>query len=48
MDIHVHIEDHIIQLVDGDGMTNPDGGYVSTPSFKITAKNLGITTLYVS
>ncbi|KAJ4729295.1 nuclear pore complex protein [Melia azedarach] len=48
MDIRVHIEDHIIELVDNDATSSPDDGYVSMSSFKIMAKHLGITTLYVS
>ncbi|KAL5860539.1 hypothetical protein ACOSQ4_001835 [Xanthoceras sorbifolium] len=48
MDIHVYIESHIVELVDDDDVSTPDGGYVSSSSFKIMGKHLGITTLYVS
>ncbi|KAK9225059.1 hypothetical protein WN943_010100 [Citrus x changshan-huyou] len=48
MDIRVHIEDHIVELIDDDATSSPDGGYFSMSSFKIMAKHLGITTLYVS
>lgn len=47
MDIHVHIERDIVELVD-DGVSTRDGGYASSSSFKIFGKELGITTLYVS
>ncbi|KAE8694381.1 GP210 protein [Hibiscus syriacus] len=48
MNIHVHIEDVIVELVDKDDFSSPNGGYVSMQNFKIRAKHLGITTLYVS
>ncbi|KAK0591220.1 hypothetical protein LWI29_037217 [Acer saccharum] len=48
MDIHAYIKSHIVELVDDDDVSNPDGGYVSSSSFKIMGKQLGITTLYVS
>lgn len=48
MDIQVHIEDNIVELVDNDDNLSHGGGYVSKRSFKIMAKHLGITTLYVS
>lgn len=43
MNIRVHIEDHIVNLING----NIDG-YVKTPNFILQAKNRGITTLYIS
>ncbi|KAH7510680.1 hypothetical protein FEM48_ZijujUnG0099600 [Ziziphus jujuba var. spinosa] len=48
MNIQVHIEDHIVEFVDNDGISRPGGGYVSKPKFKIRATHLGITTFYVS
>ncbi|KAK9004035.1 hypothetical protein V6N11_001853 [Hibiscus sabdariffa] len=48
MNIHVHIEDDVVELVDKDDFSSPSGGYVSAQNFKIRAKHLGITTLYVS
>ncbi|XP_038715182.1 nuclear pore complex protein GP210 isoform X2 [Tripterygium wilfordii] len=47
MNIHVHIENHIVKLVDND-ISSPGGGHVSAPNFTIVAQHLGITTLYVS
>ncbi|KDP46416.1 hypothetical protein JCGZ_10256 [Jatropha curcas] len=48
MNIHVWIEDDIIQLVDENDAPNVGVGYINGPRFTIFAKNLGITTLYVS
>lgn len=48
MKISVHIEHHIIELMDNDGFTSLVDGYVSAPSFKIRGRRLGITTLFVS
>ncbi|KAK8586935.1 hypothetical protein V6N12_021454 [Hibiscus sabdariffa] len=48
MNIHVHIEDDIVELEDKDDFSSHSGGYVSAQNFKIRAKRLGITTLYVS
>lgn len=48
MNIRVYIEDHIVELVGNDDMLSPGDGYVNAPNFKIIAKHLGITTLYVS
>lgn len=48
MNIQVHIEDHIVELVDDDGISTFSSGYVREPKFKIKATKLGITTLYVS
>ncbi|XP_015576193.2 nuclear pore complex protein GP210 isoform X1 [Ricinus communis] len=47
MEIHVWIEDDIVELT-GNNVSNLGGGYVLGPKFKIIAKDLGITTLYVS
>ncbi|KAE8021482.1 hypothetical protein FH972_007367 [Carpinus fangiana] len=50
MNIHVHNEDHIIELIDIDDTSSPRDGYVNVkvPNFKIMGTHLGITTLYVS
>ncbi|OMO69335.1 Bacterial Ig-like, group 2 [Corchorus olitorius] len=48
MNIHVHIEDNIVELVEKDDISTPAGGYIGAQNFKIRAKYLGITTLYVS
>ncbi|KAA8548147.1 hypothetical protein F0562_004591 [Nyssa sinensis] len=48
MNICVHIEDHIVELVDGDDSPSPVDRYLKTPSFIIRARHLGVTTLYVS
>ena len=47
MNIHVHIEDDVVELVDKDDISSP-GGDIGAQNFKIRAKLLGITTLYVS
>lgn len=48
MNIHVHIEDHMVELVGIDDTSSPHGGHVKGPNFKIMGTRLGITTLYVS
>ncbi|KAK4603548.1 hypothetical protein RGQ29_012174 [Quercus rubra] len=48
MNIHVHIEDHIVELVGIDDTSSPHGGHVKGPNFKIMGTRLGISTLYVS
>lgn len=48
MNIHVHIEDHVVNLVDIDCTTSPCHGYVHSANFTIKGTRLGITTLYVS
>ncbi|XP_027357563.1 nuclear pore complex protein GP210 isoform X2 [Abrus precatorius] len=48
MNLHVHVEDNIIELVDSDHFSILVGGLVNAPSFKIKGGHLGITTLYVS
>lgn len=50
MTIHVHIEDDIVELMDKDkdGASTPGDGCIGAQNFKIRAKHLGITTLYVS
>jgi hypothetical protein len=48
MNIHVHIEDHIVELIGIDDTSSPHGGYVNAWNFKIMGTHLGITTLYVS
>ncbi|XWS30400.1 hypothetical protein CRYUN_Cryun24cG0114100 [Craigia yunnanensis] len=47
MNIHVHIEDDIVELVDKDDISSLGGGYISAQNFKIRAKHLSITTLYI-
>ncbi|KAK7266452.1 hypothetical protein RIF29_19096 [Crotalaria pallida] len=48
MNLHVHVEDSIIELVDTDNFLSLVGGHVNAPSFKKKGRHLGITTLYVS
>ncbi|XP_054801518.1 nuclear pore complex protein GP210 [Prosopis cineraria] len=48
MKIRVHIEDHIIDLMDDGDFSSLVDGYVSAASFKIQGRLLGITSLYVS
>ena len=48
MNISVHIEDPIIELLDDDNFSSLAGGYVNAPSFRIKGRYLGITTIYVS
>jgi len=48
MNIHVHVEDTIIELLDAHSLSSLDGRHVNAPSFKIKGRYLGITTLYVS
>ncbi|XP_039691001.1 nuclear pore complex protein GP210 isoform X3 [Medicago truncatula] len=48
MNIHVHVEDTIIELLDADSLSSLDGRHVNAPNFKIKGRYLGITTLYVS
>ena len=48
MKIQVHIEDRIVEFVDSDDISSLGTGYVNSPKFKIVARRLGITTLYVS
>ncbi|XP_061357530.1 nuclear pore complex protein GP210 isoform X2 [Gastrolobium bilobum] len=48
MNLHVHVEDSIIELVDTDNFSSLVGGHVNAPSFKIKGRHLGFTTLYVS
>ncbi|CAB4305668.1 unnamed protein product [Prunus armeniaca] len=48
MNIHVHVEDHIIEVLDINDISRTGGGYVNVPKFKILATHLGITTFFVS
>lgn len=48
MDIMVHIEDDLVEHVTVDDNSLSVGEHVSTSSFKIVGRRLGITTLYVS
>ncbi|KAG7544003.1 Bacterial Ig-like group 2 [Arabidopsis thaliana x Arabidopsis arenosa] len=48
MDIMVHIEDDLVEHVTVDDNSLSVGEHVGTSSFKIAARRLGITTLYVS
>lgn len=45
MNIHVHIEDTIVELLDADSLSSLVGRHVNAP---IKGRYLGITTLYVS
>ncbi|KAF5204727.1 Nuclear pore membrane glycoprotein [Thalictrum thalictroides] len=47
MDIHIHIEDPILQLVDTH-VSSPGVKEIDAPNFVIRAIGLGITSLYVS
>lgn len=47
MDIMVHIEDDLVEHVTADDNSLSFGEHVATSSFKIAARRLGITTLYV-
>lgn len=48
MNVCVHIEDDIIELVDPDHSSTPARGYLRAPTFKIVGKHLGVTSLHVS
>ncbi|KAL6532745.1 hypothetical protein OROGR_013705 [Orobanche gracilis] len=48
MNLHVHVEDTIIELLDTDSLSSLVGGHVNSPSFRIKGRYIGITTLYVS
>ncbi|KAL1216051.1 Nuclear pore complex protein [Cardamine amara subsp. amara] len=48
MDIMVHIEDDLVEHVSVDDNPLSVGKHLATSSFKIAARRLGITTLYVS
>ena len=48
MGIRVHIDDDIVELVDNYDFPIPVDGYVKAPNFIIRARNVGVTTLYVS
>ncbi|XP_065877577.1 nuclear pore complex protein GP210 isoform X2 [Euphorbia lathyris] len=48
MGIHVWIEDDIVELVDDNDVPFPGDGCVKGSKLKIMAKDLGVTTLYVS
>ncbi|EOA18977.1 hypothetical protein CARUB_v10007615mg [Capsella rubella] len=48
MDIMVHIEDDLLEHVTVDDNILSVGEHVATSSFKVAARRLGITTLYVS
>ncbi|XP_057962885.1 nuclear pore complex protein GP210 isoform X2 [Malania oleifera] len=48
MNIYVHIEDHIVDIEDGDDFSSSGGGYINEPNFVIMARQIGVTTLYVS
>ncbi|KAI4366879.1 hypothetical protein MLD38_022689 [Melastoma candidum] len=48
MDLHVHVGDPIVEIIDQFGLSSPTGGSISDSSFKIVGKHLGFTNLYVS
>ncbi|KAL7213703.1 hypothetical protein ACSBR2_016266 [Camellia fascicularis] len=48
MSIRVHIEDHVVELVDSDDFPSLIDGYVKAQNFIIRARHIGVTTLYVS
>lgn len=49
MNIQVHIDNQIVDIVDDDNdISSSAGGYVNSPNFMIMAKHLGLTIIYVS
>ncbi|KAK4782397.1 hypothetical protein SAY86_016499 [Trapa natans] len=48
MNIQVHIEDSVVELVHGDDSPIPMDGHVNGPSFVILAKRLGTTNIHAS
>ncbi|KAL3526095.1 hypothetical protein ACH5RR_014467 [Cinchona calisaya] len=48
MDIHIHFEDHIFELLDDWELQSPRDGYVRAPNFTIRGTHLGVTSLYLS
>ncbi|XP_042500148.1 nuclear pore complex protein GP210 [Macadamia integrifolia] len=48
MNIRLHIEDPILELVNGDQFPSSGGEHIYVPTFVIQAKHLGVTTMYVS
>ncbi|XP_077228958.1 embryo defective 3012 isoform X2 [Tasmannia lanceolata] len=48
MNIHVHLMDGVLELVDEDGFPRPSAGEIRLPNFVIRAVHLGVTTLHVS
>ncbi|KAL7256965.1 hypothetical protein ACSBR1_010830 [Camellia fascicularis] len=48
MSIRVHIEDHVVGLVDSDDFPSLIDGYVKAQNFIIQARHIGVTSLYVS
>ncbi|KAJ4827574.1 hypothetical protein Tsubulata_004795 [Turnera subulata] len=48
MNIHVFLDDDIVELVGDDAIAITAGEFINAASFRIIAKQLGVTTLYVS
>lgn len=48
INIQVHVEDQIIEVLDVNDISNTGSGYVNVPKLKIFATHLGITTFFVS
>lgn len=48
MNIFVHIEDRIIDLVRIDNLLSPGDGYIKASNFTLYGRHIGVTTLYVS
>lgn len=48
INIQVHVEDQIIEVLDINDISNTGDGYVNVPKLKIFATHLGITTFFVS
>ncbi|CAA2987605.1 nuclear pore complex GP210 [Olea europaea subsp. europaea] len=48
MKVRVHIDDHIVDLVDSNGFSRPIDGYLNGQNFTIQATRLGVTTIYLS
>ncbi|XP_043725573.1 nuclear pore complex protein GP210 [Telopea speciosissima] len=48
MNIRLHIEDPILELVNADHFPSSGSGHIYGPTFVIQAKHLGVSTIYVS
>ncbi|XP_073140167.1 nuclear pore complex protein GP210 [Henckelia pumila] len=48
MNIHVHIEDDVVELVEDYDFAFVGDGYVHAPNFTIRGTHLGVTTIYLS
>ncbi|GMH15008.1 hypothetical protein Nepgr_016849 [Nepenthes gracilis] len=48
MDIRMHIEDNIVDIVNVDHFSNPGDVYINSSNFTIYGRQLGTTTLFLS